>query len=129
MLRRFDHRHVREWCDITLAARERYGDTFFRKSAAAYLMDNLNKVALGTRTPPDWWAEMRKEEERRQAHRDRHRRDVEGKSAMPARAMDAFEDIEQAVFEQFRTAGQTESVAKENASRFARARRATTHKL
>jgi hypothetical protein len=65
--RRYATRTVREWIDITMAARERFGATFFRKGPAAYLLDNLKHVAAGQRTPPDWWHALRKEEQRREA--------------------------------------------------------------
>ncbi len=35
---------------------------FFKKSAAAYFVDNVKNAAAGTRTPPDWWRDMRKAE-------------------------------------------------------------------
>lgn len=62
---------VQQWADITLAARERTGDTFFTKSAAAYFTDNIRHAAEGRRSPPDWWRELRREEHRRQRNADR----------------------------------------------------------
>lgn len=53
---------LREWSDITLAAMEKMGQRFFKKSPAAYFLDNVKNAAQGTRTAPDWWLEMRKEE-------------------------------------------------------------------
>lgn len=63
-VRDFEPRLVQEWADITLAAMERKGKNFFRRSPQAYFVDNLQKAALGTRMPPDWWLEMRKAENR-----------------------------------------------------------------
>ncbi len=58
-------RLLAEWVDITLAARERFGETFFKRSPAAYFTDNVKAAAVGRRTPPDWWLDVRKEEQRR----------------------------------------------------------------
>jgi hypothetical protein len=48
-----------------LAAKERFGDAFFKRSPQAYFVDNVKHAAAGTRTPPDWWHELRKAEQRR----------------------------------------------------------------
>jgi hypothetical protein len=71
ILRRFKHRLVREWVDITLAARERFGPRFFNRGAPAFLTDNLKHATAGCRTPPDWWSELRREEQRACADRAR----------------------------------------------------------
>ena len=63
LLRKYDHRSVREWIDITLAKKEREGSRAFKKGAPAYLTDNLKHAAVGRRTPPDWWQLLKKEEE------------------------------------------------------------------
>src|SRR5262249_13836940 len=55
---------LREWADITMAAHERFGARFFRKSPQAYLVDNVKNAAAGTRTPPDWWHDLRRAETR-----------------------------------------------------------------
>src|SRR5207244_3142857 len=65
ILRDYSTQLVREWTDITLAARERQGESFFKKSPAAYFMDNIQHAEAGKRTPPDWWRELRNEEVRR----------------------------------------------------------------
>jgi hypothetical protein len=65
-LKNYSHSVLREWVDITLAARERFGALFFKRSPAAYFVDNIKQAAQGRRTPPDWWHEVRKAEE---AHR------------------------------------------------------------
>lgn len=62
LLRKYSLALLREWTDITLAALERNGAGFFRKSPLAYLVDNLKHAGQGARTPPDWWREMRKAE-------------------------------------------------------------------
>lgn len=53
-----------EWIDITQAARERFGDGFFKKSPMAYLVDSLKHAERGQRTPPDWWRELQSQERR-----------------------------------------------------------------
>jgi|GEM_PF-393638 len=65
VLRQFPHNRVREWVDITLAAKERFGPSFFKRSPMAYLVDNLKKAASDGRTPPDWWHDIRRAEERK----------------------------------------------------------------
>ena len=51
-----------EWCDITQAAMERFGPTFFRNSPMAFLIDSIDKASKGNRMPPDWWNELRRSE-------------------------------------------------------------------
>lgn len=55
---------IQVWADITLAAKEK-SPGFFKVGPQAYFMDNIEKASQGTRTPPDWWYQHRKEEERR----------------------------------------------------------------
>ncbi|HBE69093.1 MAG TPA: hypothetical protein DDW52_13165 [Planctomycetaceae bacterium] len=61
-VRDFDPVLVQEWADITLAAKERFGKKFFSRSPQAYFVDNAKQAALGKRTPPDWWHELRHSE-------------------------------------------------------------------
>ena len=61
-----DHSLVREWADITLAAKERFGEKFFRRSSQAFFLDNLKHARTGQRQPPDWWRELNKSEQRQQ---------------------------------------------------------------
>lgn len=77
MLRQYPTRIVREWADITLAAKERFGASFFRKSPQAYFVDNVQKASQGTRCPPDWWRELR------DAERGGRRSAAEGSTAKP----------------------------------------------
>ena len=63
--RQFPGGLLAEWVDITLAARERFGEVFFKRSPAAYFTDNVKAAAVGRRTSPDWWLDVRKEEQRR----------------------------------------------------------------
>jgi hypothetical protein len=105
---------LQQWLDITLAARERRGQSFFKKSAAAYFMDNVQKAAQGKRTPPDWWHDLVKEERRRQAQicrqeRSRHR---------DAKSDDMAAGLPAALARQFRAAGQSPKDAEASAHRF-----------
>jgi hypothetical protein len=63
IIERYDARLIHEIADMTLAAKEKYGEKFFTNSIQAYFMDNLKEFSRGKRTPPDWWREMRKREE------------------------------------------------------------------
>lgn len=67
LLRQYPVRLLQEWADITLAALERYGRSFFKKSSQAYFVDNVKHAATGSRTPPDWWHDLRKAEQRRRS--------------------------------------------------------------
>jgi len=53
---------LREWLDITLAARERFGMKYFKRSPQAFLVDNLQQTQQSGRTPPEWWHELRSKE-------------------------------------------------------------------
>ena len=64
LIHRFPVRLLSEWADITQAAQERFGPTFFYKSAMAFFVDSVTKASQGTRTAPDWWRELRKAEHR-----------------------------------------------------------------
>jgi hypothetical protein len=114
LLKQFPSSLLQQWLDITLAARERFGDEFFRKSAAAYFVDNVQKAAQGTRTPPDWWNELHRYERRVAAK-------SVGKRAEPDSTASPVVSLSDAVFRQFAAAGQSESVARENASKFVEA--------
>lgn len=62
LLKDYPRPMVREWLDITLAARERYGPKYFKRSPQAYLVDNLKQAKSSGRTAPDWWHELRSRE-------------------------------------------------------------------
>jgi hypothetical protein len=63
LVRRYPRKLIALWTDITQAALERFGRKHFRKSPMAYFVDSISKAAQGTRTPPDWWLEIRKVEQ------------------------------------------------------------------
>lgn len=64
LLRRYPQRLLAEWADITQAALERFGPSFFHKSPMAYLVDSVSKAAVGNRTAPDWWRDLKRAENR-----------------------------------------------------------------
>lgn len=65
LLKEFPRPMVREWLDITLAARERFGAKFFTRSPQAYLVDGLQHAKSSGRTAPEWWHELRSRERER----------------------------------------------------------------
>jgi hypothetical protein len=68
ILHKFAEHLVQQWSDVTLAALEHKGRSFFKRSPQAFFMHNIQQAALGTRTPPDWWVELRKRETLAQAN-------------------------------------------------------------
>ena len=126
MLKTYDARLIAEIADMTLAAREKFGEKFFKVSPAAYFMDNVKMQAGRTRTPPDWWRELRKEEERRRWKAD-------GDEAAPTQpfekafdayleteAREAFGRVMDSIFQDLKAGGQSDADAKEQARQFAR---------
>ena len=121
VLRRYKHRLVRELIDITLAARDRFGSEFFKKSAPAFLTDNLKKAAVGQRTPPDWWSEVRKAEQRAIAERAKKNRPTsQAADQLPSSAIETLNDVHQSILSTFLATGQSEGVARANAERYQR---------
>lgn len=92
LLKRFSVSLLGQWADITLAAQEQRGASFFKKSPQAYFRDNVNAAAAGRRTPPDWWHDLRREEERRSW--EKRARPIQTKSAVrsPEQERQAFSD-------------------------------------
>ncbi|MFM8475043.1 MAG: hypothetical protein ACKOEO_04515 [Planctomycetaceae bacterium] len=54
---------IREWIDIMLAAKER---GIIKTTPAAFFMDNLKQAVAGSRQPPDWWRDIRKQEDEKE---------------------------------------------------------------
>ena len=126
LIRQYPHRILREWADITLAARERFGDSFFTRSPQAYLVDNLKNARLGKRTPPDWWHDVRKAEAKAVADRLRgtgksqaHERRRDGQPEDPE-SKELLARVRDEMLRCFLAAGQPRHVAASNADRFAR---------
>jgi hypothetical protein len=126
VLKTYDARLVAECADMTLAARERNGEAFFTNSPQAYFIDNLKMQAAGERTPPDWWRELRKEEERKRWQADRQERtshrefDAAFGAYLQTEAKEAFGKVMDRIFQDLTVGGQSEREAKQNASHFAR---------
>lgn len=114
---------LREWADITLAAKERFGVSYFKRSAAAYFVDNVQNARDGGRTAPDWWHELKKAERMQQAENDRRRRQSAAtpavESSLPKESRKLFVEVTNELFKQFQSAGQTPETARMNAQRFA----------
>jgi hypothetical protein len=131
ILQRFAIEQIQLWADVTLAAIERKGPSFFRRSPQAFFMDNIQNAASGNRTPPEWFWVLRSEEQRRRTARVRRMRGCQTPS--PDRSLlHKTHTIERAFsFDQspaefvsnvsahFLAAGQTESDATNNARQFA----------
>src|SRR5436309_6047800 len=81
ILHAYPARVIELWADITLAARERNGDSFFKKSPQACFMDNLKAAAGGGRTPPDWWRDLRKQELAREREQERAKAELGAESS------------------------------------------------
>ncbi len=113
---------LREWTDITLAAKERFGAGFFKKSPQAFLVDNLKNAANGKRTPPDWWHDVRRAEARLQAKAQAASAGISLNAPpdLTDEARQAYERIAKEMFTVFRAGGQAEPAAKNNAEKFAR---------
>lgn len=120
--RRFPPAMIREWADITLAAKERFGVRFFKKSPQAYLVDSLKNAAKGSRTPPDWWHALRRAEatERPGPAPACVQATVGVATELPEEARQAYEKVAKEMFACFRAGGQADDAAKANAERFAR---------
>ncbi len=73
VLRQYRRELVQVWCDVTLVAIEKREKGFFRRSPAAFLINNLQAASRGERTPPDWFLAVQKREERRRAETARPR--------------------------------------------------------
>ena len=109
---------------MTLAAKERSGESFFTNSPAAYFIDNLKEQAAGRRTPPDWWRELRKEEERRKWQADREERSAATSECfytafdayLQTEAREAFHRVMDRIFQDLKAGGQADHEARRNAS-------------
>jgi len=114
-LRDYSHTILQQWIDITLAARERHGERFFRRSAAAYFIDNVKNAAKGTRTPPDWWHDLQRQERQSKSARQSKPK----KQHTTAIDHDDAKSLTNILYQQFRDLGQSEDSARTNAQRFA----------
>ena len=123
VLRQFPHERIREWVDITLAAKERFGPAFFKRSPMAYLIDNLKKSASDGRTPPDWWYDIRKAEERKRDSLARQQSMTAVQSSSPTTdGRHVFEQIRNDLVAAFVASGLDDATAFCEASREAQRR-------
>jgi hypothetical protein len=126
VLKTYDARLVAECADMTLAASERFGEKFFKNSPQAYFVDNLKAQASRNRTPPDWWRELRKQEERRRWKADQETADRSQEfdqvfnTYLETEAREAFERVMDRLFQDLKAGGQPETDAWQNATHFAR---------
>ena len=117
VLRQFPHDRIREWVDITLAARERFGSKFFKRSPIAYLIDNIKKSASDGRTPPDWWHDIRKAEERKRDAQARQQSMTAVESSTPVTAgRRVFEQIRNDLMPAYVASGLDDATALREAS-------------
>lgn len=112
---------VRLWSDVTLAAIERKGTSFFKRSPQAFFLDNVRRAAAGERTPPDWFLTLRSEEQQRRDDTTcvAETGDVFAFAGGNQEAEPDLAGIVSQMTMQFQTAGQSETQAEENAKRFA----------
>ena len=66
LIKRYPSALVAQWTDITQAAIEQFGKQHFRVSPMAFLTDSLKQASKGVRTPPDWWQDAKRKEQRTQ---------------------------------------------------------------
>jgi hypothetical protein len=126
ILKMYDPRLIAECADMTIAAKERKGMSFFKNSPQAFFIDNLKEQAAGRRTPPDWWRAVRKEEERRRWQADRESSELSDSfeevfnAYLQTEAREAFDRVMDRIFQDLKSSGQSDSDAKQNANHFAR---------
>jgi hypothetical protein len=119
-LRTYPARLVGEWADITLAARERNGEKFFSASPQAFFTDNIKHATAGHRTAPDWWRELRKQEELRHRRETADNSDATLDQYLRTEAHEAFSRLTERIFGDLVAAGKAESEARAQAERIAR---------
>ncbi len=66
LIKLYPSKLVAQWTDITQAAIEQFGPQHFRVSPMAFLTDSLKQASKGVRTPPDWWQDAKRKEQRTQ---------------------------------------------------------------
>jgi hypothetical protein len=124
ILKKYRRDLVRVWCDVTLVAMEKRDKGFFRRSPAAYFINNLQAASRGERTPPDWFLAVQKQEERRRAETARPRpKDSSSKLSLALNPKLSGRELVAEMTAQFQAAGQSLGNAKRNAELFAKTRR------
>jgi hypothetical protein len=111
---------LREWIDVTQAALEEFGRSYFRRSPQAHLVDNLKNAKAGKRTPPDWYHSVRRAEHRAATPKPAVAPvDLSPTPELPEQSRQSYEQVANDIFRFFCLAGQPESAAKANAEKFA----------
>ena len=120
ILRRYSSKLIAEWADITLAARERHGETFFKVAPQAYFLDNIRHAVDGLRTPPDWWRELRKTEERKARQTNHADHNAAFDRYLQVEAQAAFAKVTTQIFDDLSKSGMAAADARERANYIAR---------
>lgn len=128
LVENYPARLIEEWADITLAAIERNGPEFFKVSPQAYFVDNMKAASEGCRTPPDWWRDLRRQEqamEREQSERKAaltvtSAEDQEFEQYLQDEAREVFVKVTSKLVTDLQSAGQSEAEAQSNAEYTAR---------
>ena len=125
-MKRYPARQVQVWSDVTLAALERHGRTFFSRNPQAFFLNNVRHAVENGRTPPDWFVALQQCERRATGARGRENgnnaADIKFLSRIDSSTEDAAAVYEQVVSEMlahFQSAGQPTHLAEQNARRFA----------
>ncbi len=123
----YSPRLIEQWADITLAARDRQGNSFFTNSPQAYFIDNLKAAKESRRTPPDWWHELRKQELARQREQERSKaqlfrsEDDAFEEYLRDEAREAFDCVMSRLVDDLQKAGRSVNDCQEQARQFTRA--------
>lgn len=114
---------IQLWVDVTLAAVERKGAAFFKRSPQAFFLDNVQRAAMGERTPPDWFLALRSAEQQQRTSSLSRMTGTASVFALPSPA-DEVTDLPAIISQmtaQFLAAGQPAVQAEQNARMFAEA--------
>ena len=124
VIHQYSPRLIEQWADITLAARERQGESFFTKSPQAYFIDNLKAAKASHRTPPDWWHELRKQELARQRDQQKSKsqffRDDAFEEYLRDEAREAFDGVMSRLMDDLQKSGRSANECQEQARQFTR---------
>jgi hypothetical protein len=126
LLKQYPAKLIEQWADITLAARDRHGEKFFKVSPQAFFMDNVKAAVLNGRTPPDWWHELRKQERQQERDRERSKQqllqtaDEAFKAYLDTEARSAFSDVMQGLVADLERAGRSPADAQDQGEHLAR---------
>ncbi len=119
-------RQIEQWADITLAAMERNGEGFFKRSPQAYFIDNLKAAKDSRRTPPDWWHELRKQELAKEREQERQKaqlfrsEDDAFAEYLRGEACEAFDRVMRQLIGDLQKSGRAATDCEEQARQFTR---------